>query len=249
MSGWYVGLRGGAPLGVSTFNSFEHGNYRFGWSGGVYAGYRFNPLISVEASATQGLVRTVSEEGCYGYWLGHDGNHYFAPVEGMEGWEYEDLESRIRLGQYGLHVNVNLLALWPAARNSRWALSLSPAIYAATTRAKVTTTQGGHTVLSPSTRWHLGYGADLLLECALSPRLTAGLYTGITYLEGERMDGMPIHLHQKNTLLESGIRLTWSLGRAARPAARISAQGMGIDPAAAPAAQARRVETTDNKEQ
>lgn len=36
--GWYVGLQGGVPFGVSQFSSFGFDKTRAGFSGGVYGG-------------------------------------------------------------------------------------------------------------------------------------------------------------------------------------------------------------------
>ena len=41
-----------------------------------------------------------------------------------------------------------------------------------------------------------------------------GIYSGLTRLTGERMDGMPEHLHKNNFVWESGIRLGISFAKA-----------------------------------
>lgn len=58
-----------------------------------------------------------------------------------------------------------------------------------------------------STNWHLGYGADLQVGYQLTSCLKLGIYSGLTRLTGERMDGMPEHLHKNNFVWESGVRL------------------------------------------
>lgn len=64
-----------------------------------------------------------------------------------------------------------------------------------------------------STRWHLGYGASLQAGYQLTSNLNLGIYSGLTRLSGERMDGMPEHLHKNNFVWESGIRLGISFAK------------------------------------
>ena len=40
-----------------------------------------------------------------------------------------------------------------------------------------------------------------------------GIYSGLTRLTGERMDGMPEHLHKNNFVWESGVRLGINLSK------------------------------------
>ena len=42
---WYIGIQGGVPFGVSTFSSFGADKTRAGYDIGLYAGYRFNPVL------------------------------------------------------------------------------------------------------------------------------------------------------------------------------------------------------------
>lgn len=73
------------------------------------------------------------------YWLGSDGVLYKAGVLGMDSWEYANLKSHVRMGQYGARVNVHLLGLFHQTANSRWDLAVSPHIYAVSTKADIHT--------------------------------------------------------------------------------------------------------------
>ena len=115
------------------------------------------------------------------------------------------------MGQYGARVNINLLGLFPQAADSRWDLAVSPHIYAVTTKADIQTIADDAKVMKGSTNWHLGYGADLQVSYQLTSCLKLGIYSGLTRLTGERMDGMPEHLHKNNFVWESGVRLGFSL--------------------------------------
>ena len=213
--GWYVGIEGGMPFGFSTFSSFGHDKTHLGWAAGLYGGYRFNSIFSAELSAKYGEMNLSAQDCCVerNYWLGSDGVLYKAGVLGMDSWEYADLKSHVRMGQYGARVNINLLGLFPQTANSRWDLAVSPHIYAVTTKADIHTIADDAKVMKGSTNWHLGYGADLQVGYQLTSCLKLGIYSGLTRLTGERVDGMPEHLHKNNFVWESGVRLGINLSK------------------------------------
>ena len=213
--GWYVGVEGGMPFGFSTFSSFGHDKTHLGWAAGLYGGYRFNSIFSAELSAKYGEMNLSAQDCCVerNYWLGSDGVRYNASVLGMDSWEYANLKSHVRMGQYGARVNINLLGLFHQTANSRWDLAVSPHIYAVTTKADIRTIADDAKVMKGSTNWHLGYGADLQVGYQLTSCLKLGIYSGLTRLTGERMDGMPEHLHKNNFVWESGVRLGINLSK------------------------------------
>ena len=213
--GWYVGIEGGMPFGFSTFSSFGHDKTHLGWAAGLYGGYRFNSIFSAELSAKYGEMNLSAQDCCVerNYWLGSDGVLYKAGVLGMDSWEYANLKSHVRMGRYGARVNVHLLGLFHKTANSRWDLAVSPHIYAVTTKADIQTIADEAKVMKGSTNWHLGYGADLQVGYQLTSCLKLGIYSGLTRLTGERMDGMPEHLHKNNFVWESGIRLGISFSK------------------------------------
>ena len=213
--GWYVGVEGGMPFGFSTFSSFGHGKTHLGWAAGLYGGYRFNSIFSAELSAKYGEMNLSAQDCCVerNYWLGSDGVLYNAGVLGMDSWEYTNLKSHVRMGRYGARVNVNLLGLFHQTADSRWDLAVSPHIYAVTTKADIRTIADDAKVMKGSTNWHLGYGADLQVGYQLTSCLKLGIYSGLTRLTGERMDGMPEHLHKNNFVWESGVRLGINLSK------------------------------------
>ena len=213
--GWYVGIEGGMPFGFSTFSSFGHDKTHLGWAAGLYGGYRFNSIFSAELSAKYGEMNLSAQDCCVerNYWLGSDGMLYNAGVLGMDSWEYANLKSHVRMGQYGARVNINLLGLFHQTANSRWDLAVSPHIYAVTTKADIQTIADDAKVMKGSTNWHLGYGADLQVGYQLTSCLKLGIYSGLTRLTGERMDGMPEHLHKNNFVWESGVRLGINLSK------------------------------------
>ena len=213
--GWYLGVDGGLPFGLSTFSSFGHDKTHMGWAAGIYGGYRFNPIFSAELSARYGEVNLSAQDCCVerNYWLGSDGMLYNASVLGMDSWEYAQLKSHVRMGWYGARGHVNLLGLLSNTAHSRWTVAVSPHLYAVTTCADIQTLADHAEVMKGSTRWHLGYGASLQAGYQLTSNLNLGIYSGLTRLSGERMDGMPEHLHKNNFVWESGIRLGISFSK------------------------------------
>lgn len=213
--GWYLGVDGGLPFGLSTFSSFGHDKTHLGWAAGIYGGYRFNPIFSAELSARYGEVNLSAQDCCVerNYWLGSDGMLYKASVLGMDSWEYAQLKSHVRMGWYGARVHVNLLGLLRNTAHSRWTVAVSPHLYAVTTCADIQTLADHAEVMKGFTRWHLSYGASLQAGYQLTSNLNLGIYSGLTRLSGERMDGMPEHLHKNNFVWESGIRLGISFSK------------------------------------
>lgn len=213
--GWYLGMDGGLPFGLSTFSSFGHDKTHLGWAAGIYGGYRFNPIFSAELSARYGEVNLSAQDCCVerNYWLGSDGMLYKASVLGMDSWEYAQLKSHVRMGWYGARAHVNLLGLLRNTAHSRWTVAVSPHLYAVTTCADIQTLADHAEVMKGSTRWHLGYGASLQAGYQLTSNLNLGIYSGLTRLSGKRMDGMPEHLHKNNFVWESGIRLGISFSK------------------------------------
>lgn len=211
---WYVGVQGGVPFGISTFSSFGADKTRAGGTAGVYAGYRFTPVLSAEISMKWGKTALSAQDCCIekSYWLGADEVHYNAMPSGKDGWNYADLKSGVFVQNYGVQLNVNVLGLFERTRHSRWTLELSPTLSAAGTRASVATISTDAEVMKGNTDWHLGAGGNLQAGYRLNRLLSVGIYSGLTYLTGNRMDGMPEYRHRNNFIWESGIRLGFTLG-------------------------------------
>lgn len=223
---WYAGIEGGAPFATSTFSSFGHDKTRAGWSAGIHGGYRFNAALSAELFSKYSSVATSARACCEAseYWLGSDGMMYHAPVLNMDGWNYSSLRSDISAQRYGVRLNVNLLGFAPQTRDSRWSIELSPMIAAAGTKATIKTIEGEETALKSDTRWHFAYGGDIRAAYRLTTNLSLGIYSGITSFCGQRIDGMPKHIHHSNFIWESGIRLGLSFGSSKKKAAADTAE-------------------------
>lgn len=232
--GWYVGIEGGLPFGISTFSSFGQDKTHLGWAAGLYCGYKFNPVLSAELTAKYGQTTLSARDCCVerDYWLGIDGVRYNASVLNMEGWNYSDLQSKVSLGQYGARVNVNVLGLFNKTKNSRWSVSLSPHIYAVSTKTSIQTLADGADCLKGSTKWHLGYGGDLQAAYQINRHLQLGIYSGLTMLTGSKIDAIPEYLHKNNFVWESGLRLGFVFGKTKKKV--VKAEPVDIPPVVCP---------------
>ncbi len=213
--GWFIGAQGGIPFGVSTFSSFGTEKPDLGWSAGLYGGYRFNPVLSLEATARLGQINLSAKDCCIDrhLWLGADGIRYNAPVLDMDGWDYSNLTSNVFTQHYGLQLNVNLLGFFNTAKHSRWTLELSPHIAAVGTKATLKAIDNDVEVAEDDSRWHVGVGGNLQAGFQVARHLNIGVYSGITYLTGDRMDAVPEYRHEANYVWESGIKIGFKFGK------------------------------------
>lgn len=246
--GWYMGVQGGVPFGISTFSSFGADKTRAGVNAGLYGGYRFNPVLSLELSMKWGKTALSTQDCCIekGYWLGADGNRYNAPVAEMNGWSYSDLKSSVSLQQYGLQLNMNVLGFFERTKRSRWTVEVSPLLTAVGTKATLKTISENAEVKRDGTRWHLGMGGNLQAGYRLTEKLSIGIYSGITYLTGSRMDGAPEYRHKNNYLWESGVRLGWSFGKRGKAKKRKLAEVVP-ETAVAPASETTKPTEAEEK--
>lgn len=212
---WYIGVKGNTSLGVSNFSSFGAEKTRLGYGGGFYGGYQFSSLFSVEASAAWSKLAMSARDCCIekGYWLGVDGLRYYAPVSGMSGADYAALRSNVKVQQYGLHANINLLALFSSVSHSAWQVNVSPAISAIGTKAQVNAPADNLKLLKSNLQWHVGLGGDLSVAYHINKHLSSALYSGITFLTGNSFDGIPQYPHKNNFIWQSGVRMQWTFGK------------------------------------
>ena len=209
---WYAGVQAGMPFGVSAMSSFGDERTTPGWSAGVFGGYRFGPVMSVELQAAWGQLFLNRRGCCPDYWTGADGRRYEGAVAGMEGWYASALQSRAFVQRYGVQVNVNLLGWFAGTRDGRWAFGLSPHAVAAGTRADFRLAGDKRIVVEGDTRWHFGAGGHLQAGYAPGGGFRVGLYTGLTWYAGDPMDGTAGHLHESNYVWETGLRFGWNFG-------------------------------------
>lgn len=203
---WYVGVLGGTSFGQGTFRSITEHNVHWGAQGGVFGGYRFNRLLSVDATLQLG-AQAQDALDCCTYWLREDGTRYMSPVLDETGWYYHDFDARTHWGKLALQANADLLSLFTKPGN-RWSLNAGPQLSAVTTKTRLRTPDKS---ITHDRQWHLGIGGQVSLGYRITERIGASLYGGITCLTGERFDNIPKHAHKSNHIWDAGFRLSFNL--------------------------------------
>lgn len=212
--GWYAGLRGGLSAGTSTFVSAAADKYRPGWSAGFFGGYRFSSVFSLEGVLKWGQVTLGIRKGDVdaNYWLGRDLVRYHAPVIGIEGWNYNDLKSRVNVRSFGLQGNIDLLEIFRSG-NCRWRMELSPLVSVVRTKADFMVISDNKTVMGLESQWHIGWGGEAQIGYRVSEHWGIGIYGGFTQLAGKRLDRIPEQGYKTNLLREGGLKLTYAFGK------------------------------------
>ena len=206
--GWYAGLSGGTSFGQATFRSITESKTHVGAQFGVFGGYQFSRLLSVEALATMGGQKQTSLD-CDPFWLATDGEFTFAPVLGKQGNYFRDLEAKTRWMRFGLQANFDVLSLItnPA---TRWSVNLSPQVSAVSTRTKHLATGYDHDF---DRQWHLGLGGQAAVGYRVAQYVGLQLYGGITCLTGDRFDNIPKYEHKSNLIYEAGLKVAFLFGK------------------------------------
>ena len=205
---WYAGVQGGTSFGQSTFVSISGDRVHLGAQGGLFAGYRFNRLLSVEASFQFG-AQNQSARTCCPYWLSVDGERYMAAVLDGQGWYYKDLSTRTQWKRVALQANFDLLSLF-VDPSSPWSVDLSPQLaFVSTKNRLITPDEVRYYPCQP----HFGYGLQLSAGYRLNEQLRVSLYGGFSALTGQRFDNMPAYVHRSNMIWDTGFKLTYSFGK------------------------------------
>jgi outer membrane protein OmpA-like peptidoglycan-associated protein len=212
-SGWYAGLSGGTSFGQGTFRSITESKTNVGAQFGVFGGYQFSRLFSVETLASLGSQKQTSLE-CDPFWLATDGDFSFAPILGKQGNYYRDLEAKTQWMRFGLQANFDVLSLLTKP-TSRWSLNLSPQVSAVTTHAKHLATGYDHEF---DRQWHLGLGGQAAVGYRVAKNVGLQLYGGITCLTGDRFDNIPKYHHKSNLIYEAGLKLSYHFGKKGKAA-------------------------------
>jgi outer membrane protein OmpA-like peptidoglycan-associated protein len=210
--GWYAGLSGGTSFGQATFRSITESKTHVGAQFGVFGGYQFSRLLSVEALATMGGQKQTSLD-CDPFWLATDGEYTFAPVLGKQGHYYRDLEAKTQWMRFGLQANFDVLSLLTKP-TTRWSVTLSPQVSAVTTRTKHLATGYEQEF---DRQWHLGLGGQAAVGYRVAKNVGLQLYGGITCLTGDRFDNIPKYEHKSNLIYEAGLKVSYHFGKRVAP--------------------------------
>lgn len=210
---FYIGAAAGVPSGFSTFSSFAQDGFHAGFAGDIFAGYRFNGILSAEADLGWGLTTMGARSCCSdSYWVGDDWNSYYGSVLGMTGWYRDDVRTAVFTQRYGARLNVDILGFFSGTKDSGWHLGLAPQTFLYGTKSRLVPATGGGTLLSGPARWHFGYGAALQAGYEITRSLRVGLSCGLTFLTGQNIDGLAGRgIHGGNAVLDASVRISWNL--------------------------------------
>ena len=222
--GWYAGLGGGTSFGQATFRSITESKTHVGAQFGVFGGYQFSRLFSVEALATMGGQKQTSLD-CDPFWLATDGEFTFAPVLGKQGNYYRDLEAKTQWMRLGLQANFDVLSLITKP-SCKWSVTLSPQVSAVTTRTKHLATGYEQEF---DRQWHLGLGGQAAVGYRVAKNVGLQLYGGITCLTGSRFDNIPKYHHKSNLIYEAGLKVAYHFGKK-KPAPIVEELAAFIEP-------------------
>lgn len=211
-AGWYVGLEGGPAFGVSTLSSFGADKTRCGYTVGLLGGYQFCHLLSLELAAKWGKLPMAARQCCVDAdnWLSVSGNRYVAEVLGEQGEYMSQLKGDVSYHNYALRFLVNVLGFVPSLKDSPWRVEVAPqvSIWCSHNDMENLETKACFQDFKANDLY-LGYGANLLASYQFRSGLSLGIFSGITFLNGARLDGLAKTLHKNNFVWESGMRLGW----------------------------------------
>lgn len=234
--GWYAGLSGGTSFGQATFRSITESKTHWGAQFGVFGGYQFSRLFSVEALATMGSQKQTSLD-CDPYWLSTDGERTFAPVLDEQGNYYRNLEAKTQWMRFGLQANFDVLSLLTKP-TTRWSVTLSPQVSAVTTRTKHLATGYEQEF---DRQWHLGLGGQAAVGYRVAKNVGLQLYGGITCLTGDRFDNIPKYHHKSNLMYEAGLKLSYHFGKKGKAAPVVEEPAVIAEPEPQPVVEQKPV--------
>lgn len=214
LSQWYIGADAGVSFGRGTFCSFGADKTRTGYGLGLLGGYHINSFLSTEAELRYSHLGLGAYDCCKDLYLASDGNRYYAPLAGAKNYRYGDLFSTVNLYELGLQLNIDFVQMFRP--ESRWSFLVSPALYGVASKADVKTTKDENEVLKGDGQMHFGVGADLGVGYQVSPRVNLRLYTGMTYLTGKGIDALPQTEHKNNYTWDTGVKVTFALGKSGK---------------------------------
>lgn len=212
-SKWYIGADAGLSFGRGTLCSFGADKSRVGYGFGLLGGYHINSFLSTEAELRYGHLGLGAYDCCKDLYLAN-GSRYYAPLAGAKNYRYGDIFSSVNLYELGLHLNIDFVKMFRP--ETRWSFLVLPAVYGVASKATVKTTDGENTVLKGDGQMHFGVGGDLGVGYQVSPRVNLRLYTGMTYLTGKGIDAMPQTEHATNYTWDTGVKVTFALGRSCK---------------------------------
>lgn len=214
-TGLYVGAQAGMLMGESEFSSFANDRFRCGGGAGINAGYHISEILGVEVSANWGKLSLAEQErnNQYNFFIGQeDWKRYSVVPDGMDGYYYKELLSRVFAQRYGLHLRMNILGFFDATQRCGLRCELVPSIYATGTSSDVLIKDTKECVRNNIKNWQFGLGINVQIMYSLTEDIDVGIYGGITQNTGDPIDGLP-NEHSANYIADVGVKMAWNFGR------------------------------------
>jgi len=234
-AGYYAGVQAASSFGACTFRSVSKGNFNPDFDGGVFFGYRFSTVFSLQLEAVAGQAIMKSLDCCDSYVLlyrervGGDyilENDYFlkdrpSTLKDIPRWQYSDLKSYVNFQRFGIQGNINLIGIFK--KDTRLSLDVSPEISGVRTKTRIkgylldyddslNKTAGEKRTGTSKSSWHLGYGAETALGWKLNDGNTIQLFGSTTFLNGKRIDAMPQSKNLSTDQFDHYENLFWEAG-------------------------------------
>lgn len=216
-SGFYVGLQVNSPLFWGDLFSLGD-KTRFGYGGGIFAGYTFNKWFSPELSFDYGVGRLGPKSHQLNDYINRSGILTYGQ-QATGDLKLGDLYSKTTYTQVGLRLQMGLMSLIRPDRYHRFDIELAPAIYAQKFSSKLYTVQDDKQ-WSKGTGggdWNYAVGGDLGLRYRFSPKVSAHLGGGLLWMRNEAFEGVNNNpLWRVNLMANISAGVTFHLGKSAR---------------------------------
>lgn len=216
-SRWSLGANIGFPFFAGDFKSFSEDKTYWGVTSGLQLGYQLTPTWGLSLSAAYAQNKAGAKGYELDYMLGPNGYSYYGQTL-PEGYAYyKDLYSEIKMFNFGLNVDINVLNLfWPAQNSSRrWAVLASPGVYLQKFSPRVynkaddkrfTTTNLDNSV-------NFGLGGDLAVRFKASRTIDIQLKGGMIWIDNNKFDGIETVCNRKyNTMVTTTLGVVWKIG-------------------------------------
>ena len=203
----YVGVQAGMPMGVSSFSSLKADFPA--WDAGVFAGYRFNNMMSVELDASFGNLNMLPRTFCKQYFFDEEADI-----------RYMRLKHKTFIHRYSARFNLNVLSFFAATQNTPWKAEISPALSLLGRSGKFVRLADESDVLGITKGFNFGVGCRIGASYMFDGKYQVGVYAGYTQFTGAAIDGLP--KTKGNFIAEAGARFTYNLSLGKGGKSRVS---------------------------
>lgn len=213
----YFGVGVGTTFAVSTFSTVGHERTTPRVSSQIFGGYEFSKMFSAELGVGYTNLYMTTGKGTKNYYIA-EGQAVYIPSPDAEDSgdyaQYSDLKSKSNLISVEARFNINLMAL--SSYKSNWGLLLTPKVGYAYSDAVIEIHKGSTDQTFQSkdqTASHAILGLDFSGEYAFNKKTSLRLTTGVSYLTGKGIDGVPQVQYDSNYTWTTTVNFVYRLGK------------------------------------